>query len=215
MSASFAIKPFPWADQQLKQMTKRRTTKYLIVHHSMSRDVSAVDIHKWHLNEGWIGIGYHFVIRADGNVEQGRPLWAIGSHAGPKGNPSSIGVCLAGDFRTNRPTTAQMKTLIALYRWLEGQFPGLQPSRHKDWMATVCPGPMFPWDEFIQGISAPAAKMRLVVNGRVLDREVKVVDGRTLIVFDDGVEIPARLVAESLGGKVNYDKATQSVMIAI
>jgi hypothetical protein len=38
------------------------STRRIIVHHSDSPDVPAATIDSWHLQKGWGGIGYHFVI---------------------------------------------------------------------------------------------------------------------------------------------------------
>ena len=125
--------------------TKRRSTTRVIIHHSVSGDVSAATIHGWHLNNKWMGIGYHFVIRANGTVERGRAEDLIGAHAGEKGNPDSIGVCLAGDFTKHPPTEAQLFALVDLIQWLRPKYGNLAVIGHKDVMATACPGYMFPW----------------------------------------------------------------------
>jgi N-acetyl-anhydromuramyl-L-alanine amidase AmpD len=58
-------------------------------------DVDWKDIDRWHRQRGWLGIGYHFVIRRNGSVEKGRDIDAIGAHA--RGyNKNSIGICLVG-----------------------------------------------------------------------------------------------------------------------
>ena len=64
-------------------LKNRSSTRMIVLHHSASRDVPAAEIHGWHLARGWAGIGYHFVIRKNGNIEQGRPMQMIGAHAGP------------------------------------------------------------------------------------------------------------------------------------
>ena len=59
------------------------------------RDDRAEDIHRWHLEKGWWGIGYHYVICVDGAIERGRPEMWEGSHV--KGhNKNTIGICLIG-----------------------------------------------------------------------------------------------------------------------
>jgi N-acetyl-anhydromuramyl-L-alanine amidase AmpD len=129
-------------------LNKRKSTKRAIIHHSASPDVPASTIHGWHLGQKWAGIGYHFVIRANGAIERGRPEWAIGAHAGPAGNGDSIGIVLTGNFETGKPTAAQMDSLVWLLK--EYLFPryGAKPViGHKDVMATACPGRNFPWDE--------------------------------------------------------------------
>ncbi len=52
-------------------------------------------IDHWHKERGWIGVGYHYVIRRDGTVDEGRPLEYVGAHALPV-NHRSIGVCMMG-----------------------------------------------------------------------------------------------------------------------
>ncbi len=128
------------------RLALRRSTNRVIVHHSASSDVSAATIHGWHLNQGWSGIGYHFVIRRNGNIERGRDLSAIGSHSGPKGNGDSVGVCLTGNFEIDKPTAAQINSLVWLItRYLEPRYGSLQVVGHSDVMATACPGKNFPW----------------------------------------------------------------------
>ena len=80
-----------------------------VIHHSASPDVSAKTIDLWHKQKGWLGIGYHFVIRANGTIEKGRALTKIGAHA--KGRNNYIGICLTG---YDKFTSAQVKSLITL-----------------------------------------------------------------------------------------------------
>ena len=129
-------------------LTKRKSTKRVIIHHSASPDVFASTIHGWHLNQKWSGIGYHFVIRAGGAIERGRPENTIGAHAGPAGNGDSIGVVLTGNFEYDKPTEAQLDSLVWLItQYLEPKYGKLQVMGHKDVMATACPGKNFPWAE--------------------------------------------------------------------
>ena len=129
-------------------MSPRRSTRRIIVHHSASPDVSAATIHGWHLAQGWSGIGYHFVIRQNGNVEAGRPMDVIGAHSGPQGNGDSVGICLAGNFTENTPTDQQLQSLIQLVVYLRELYKtSLEVMRHKDVAATACPGDLCPWPE--------------------------------------------------------------------
>lgn len=129
-------------------LTRRKSTKRVILHHSASPDVPASTIHGWHLGQKWAGIGYHFVIRANGAIERGRPEWAIGSHSGPAGNVDSIGIVLTGNFQYERPTAAQIESLVWLItQYLEPRYGNLDVIGHKDVMATACPGKNFPWEE--------------------------------------------------------------------
>lgn len=135
-------------DLQFNGLKKRAGTRRAIIHHTASNDVSASTIHGWHQNQSWAGIGYHFVIRANGNVERGRPEWAIGAHSGPKGNGDSIGIVLTGNFETGKTTEAQIASLVWLLKdYLFPKYGQLGVIGHKDVMATACPGRNFPWNE--------------------------------------------------------------------
>ena len=62
----------------------------------------AHDVDRAHRMQGWLCIGYHFIIRRDGVVEEGRPFDAMGSHCLDGGrNNSHIGVCLIGGVSEN------------------------------------------------------------------------------------------------------------------
>lgn len=95
----------------VKALSRRESTDMIVIHHTGSvRDVDfgAEKIHEMHVNQGWAGIGYHFVIRKDGTVERGRPEWAIGSHAYDE-NGHTIGIHLSGDFNAAEPTEKQIE----------------------------------------------------------------------------------------------------------
>ena len=51
---------------------KRNKTNRIILHHAQAKTCSVEDIHQWHLKKGWSGIGYHFLVRKDGTIYQGR-----------------------------------------------------------------------------------------------------------------------------------------------
>lgn len=99
----------------------RPETKYLVVHCAASQNLPKFDwktIDQIHRAQGWLGIGYHFVIRTNGEIQEGRPLDTIGSHV--KGhNSDSVGICLIGGVDSNGRsennfTDAQMKSLLEL-----------------------------------------------------------------------------------------------------
>ncbi len=103
-------------------------------------------------------IGYHYVILPDGTVQPGRPERCQGAHA--QGHNSYLGICLIGDFSSkenpdgalglNRPTQAQMRSLVALIGQLREryQLPLDHVVQHKELNPnTECPGDLFPVDE--------------------------------------------------------------------
>jgi len=55
-------------------------------------------VEREHRKKGWAGIGYHFVISADGRVWEGRPLRFQGAHARGDNNVGNIGISVAGNF---------------------------------------------------------------------------------------------------------------------
>ena len=127
-------------------LQSRIKTTMIIFHHigGTNQDVSAAQVHQWHLDKGWAGIGYHYVIRKNGRIERGRPLDAIGAHCYGY-NPCSVGINLVGDFDTDIPTEAQMASAKLLTAFLCNYY-RLNPTvnkviwGHRDLNSTECPG---------------------------------------------------------------------------
>ena len=130
-------------------LAKRLHTKRIVLHHAAGRG-SVEDIHKSHLNNGWSGIGYHFYIRRDGNIYQGRPLDTIGAHC-LNNNSDSIGICFEGNMQKENLTEEQLKNGKMLVQWLLYKYK-LKAKKnvfgHRDLMATACPGKNFPLADF-------------------------------------------------------------------
>ena len=99
---------------------------------------SAKDIDKWHKEQGWTKIGYHFVIKIDGSVDEGRRVSEVGAHA-VGFNLDSIGICLIG---TDKFTQAQWDALKVLVTWLKAQYPEAEIVGHRDLpnVKKECPG---------------------------------------------------------------------------
>ena len=123
----------------------RTATDMVVLHHTGVADIdaSAEEINRWHKNNGWVGIGYHYVIRKDGTVEQGRPHWTIGAHAYGE-NSHTIGIHVSGDFEEAEPTDAQIESLAMLLANICMDY-GLPMDRehivaHCDLMPTSCCG---------------------------------------------------------------------------
>jgi len=143
---------------EFKDLTIRRQTSRLVVHHSASQDVPAAEIHQWHLQRGFSGIGYHYLIRADGSVEIGRPVAMEGAHT--QGfNSDSIGVCLTGNFMQTSPYGEQVTALIELIMELNLHYGPLEICRHSDLNPTDCPGLYFPWPQFRRELNRQDPKL--------------------------------------------------------
>ena len=115
----------------------------LVIHHSAAPGnlpVERVAIYHVRRRE-WPGIGYHYYITADGAIYWCNWLETVSWHCGGF-NQSSVGICLAGDFRRkgSRPTGAQ---LVACHELIEALRRVLGPAEvygHKELAATICPG---------------------------------------------------------------------------
>jgi len=92
-------------------MSKAITPKGIIYHCSDSpqgRGDTAKTIHSWHLQRGWDGCGYHYIILEDGTIEPGRPEYWMGSHA--RGYNDFLGIMLIGkDSFTDAQFISQAK----------------------------------------------------------------------------------------------------------
>ena len=126
--------------------TRRSKTDEVILHHAEASSATVWDINQWHLDNGWVGIGYHYYIRKDGSIYRGRPEWAVGAHATGH-NDRSIGICCEGAYMTETMPAAQLASLKALLRDIMGRYGTLALKRHRDVNATSCPGDNFPWAE--------------------------------------------------------------------
>ena len=101
------------------ELTDREDTDMIVIHHTGGNDIdaSAQQIHEWHQNQDWVGIGYHFVIRKDGTIERGRPEWAVGSHAYGE-NWHTLGIHLSGAMDKVQPTEKQIESCAHLVAYL-------------------------------------------------------------------------------------------------
>ena len=114
---------------------------YITVHCSASpqnRGDTAATIHAWHREQGWDGIGYHYVILEDGTIEKGRPDYWRGAHV--KGhNDANLGICLIG--YGNDATNEQLDALRQLVRGLLHQHTSASLKGHNNFdLDRECPG---------------------------------------------------------------------------
>ena len=103
----------------------------IVVHCSDSpqcRNDSAETIHKWHKERGFDGIGYHYVIVENGDVENGRPEFWRGAHVRAH-NKDSLGICLIG---VDSFTTEQFVSLRTLIDSLLTRYDAAQVCGHTD-----------------------------------------------------------------------------------
>ena len=105
-----------------------RTITLIVIHCSAVKPYqtsSVAQIDTWHRQRGFkLGIGYHYVVRRNGEIEIGRPEWLVGAHC-KNHNKYSIGVCYEGglnargqpaDTRTPEQKAALRTLLEDLHR---------------------------------------------------------------------------------------------------
>ena len=123
-----------------------RLINEIIIHCSATKagqDFDIKDIDRWHKERGWKGVGYHYVIKLDGTIQEGRPLDQIGAHCTGH-NKKSIGICYIGGLdKSGKPkdtrTVAQKESLRLLVNQLLERFPGSKVYGHSEFAPKFCP----------------------------------------------------------------------------
>ena len=128
-------------------MKSRRRINEIIVHCTATpegRDYTVADIRQMHKAQGWVDIGYHYLIYRDGSIHEGRNVDMVGAHCQGH-NAQSIGVCYVGgvarDGKTPKDTrtAAQKDALIHLLMQLVCLYPDATIRGHRDFAAKACP----------------------------------------------------------------------------
>lgn len=124
---------------------------YLAIHHTAGPDnQTPEEIANYHINNnGWGGIGYHFLISQNGTV------YYVGDISTARANVANlneqvIGICLIGNFTSGRvPVLSQLNSAQKLCGFFINNYPDLSNINswdcvrgHKDLpgQSTVCPG---------------------------------------------------------------------------
>ena len=129
-----------------------RSINKIIVHCSATRegeDISAAVIDRWHRDRGWSGIGYHYVVSLNGNIEYGRPIDKQGAHVKDH-NKGSIGSCYIGGVESERGsngkwiakdtrTLEQKESLLHVLKTLMAMFPLATIYSHNEFANKACP----------------------------------------------------------------------------
>ncbi len=128
-----------------RRLETRNRTDAVVIHHvgNTNKNINSAAIHRWHIENGWKGIGYHFVIRKNGTIERGRPLHTVGAHCYNQ-NEHTIGICVVGNFELARPTHEQFRAAERLIGAVCNLY-DIAPNEktvfgHKDFNSTSCPG---------------------------------------------------------------------------
>lgn len=128
------------------QFNPRSRTDAIFVHCSATKpemNIGVETIRMWHKQQGWLDVGYHFIIKRDGTVEEGRPVNVVGSHV-KDWNSRSVGVCLVGGINAKGKfeanfTPAQMNSLRNKLADLKYLYPQAEIKAHHDVAPKACP----------------------------------------------------------------------------
>ena len=128
----------------------RRFINKIIVHCTDSPstlDVGVEKVREWHTlppprGRGWSDIGYHYLVRLNGNVEVGRDVDIQGAHCFKNnGNVASIGVVyVGGDGGKDTRNEKQKASLLKLLKDLKSLYPNATIYGHHDFdRSKTCP----------------------------------------------------------------------------
>jgi hypothetical protein len=122
---------------------ERSTIQRLVIHHSATpANTTPESIARYHVGHmQWPGIGYHFVVAADGRIYQTNELATISYHAA-SANETGVGICFVGNFMEAPPPAVQVRAGAHLVAWLlqELRLRGDAVKGHRELMQTACPG---------------------------------------------------------------------------
>lgn len=180
-------KKYSWAYDPARRSAS--DIKYIILHHAAARNCTADDIHRWHLANGWAGMGYNYFIAKDGTIYSGRDELQCGAHTQDY-NTSGMGICCEGDYTTETMPEAQKAALIELIKDIRKRYGNLPIKGHRDLNATSCPGDNFPMAEIIAAVEGQAGA-KPVQSTNKTNQEVCEVNIRVLGIGDDGKAVRA------------------------
>ena len=128
-------------------MEQRKSTESIVIHCSATKssmDIGLVEIRKWHVEDnGWRDVGYHYIIRRNGELELGRRHDDTGAHAAGY-NHKTIGVCMVGGMADdnsaeNNFTDKQWTSVSDLIKQIKVNYPDVNVIGHNEISSKECP----------------------------------------------------------------------------
>ena len=147
-------------------------TEFIVIHHTRVADKphTVQEVHQWHLNKTWAGIGYHYFIDQQGDIFEGRPVDTVGAHAADKThdfNPMSVGVCFDGDFNKQEMTDRQLEASVMLLSLLSLAYGDIPLRKHDSLLpGKCCPGSLFPFDRLVRLVDACKQQLKALFGDR-------------------------------------------------
>lgn len=102
----------------INKLSYGNNPKEIILHHADAYNCSVEDVHNWHKNQNWAGIGYHYFIKKSGEIYKGREDNMIGSHCLGH-NKDTIGICFEGKYTEETMPEAQIEAGRELINYLK------------------------------------------------------------------------------------------------
>lgn len=139
---------------------KRTQTTHIVIHTAAwPGDPTIQDIWRVHVVEnGWNDVGYHYLIRKDGDIQKGRPEKYVGAHCRDAGmNRKSVGICCSGHGDMQPFTDEQLETLYSLVNVIRHIYDidiAHVIGHRESGAAKTCPGELVDMDELRQEIEA-------------------------------------------------------------
>ena len=133
----FAIREPNPALRFTQTLTKRAQTRRIILHHYHHSTATPHDVHRWHLDRGWAGNGYNFMVDRDGTIWRGRGIDTVGTHTA-NNNGDSIGIACQGRYDDNDRVMpdAQFNSLVWLIQVCRNTYGDIPVIGHRD--ARLC-----------------------------------------------------------------------------
>ena len=139
----------------------------IALHHMAHPTADIYEVERWHLNQGWRAFGYNYWVGFDGTVYEGRGYQHVGAGVANQ-NDRIISIGFQGNYQSglagiatspNMPD-AQFNAGVDIINWVMERVPSVKRiAGHRDFMATACPGDMFPLAEMVsrqkRGENAP------------------------------------------------------------
>lgn len=112
-----------------------------VIHHSATESGNPEVYAKYHVHQnGWPGIGYHYVISKTGEIVKVNRLSTVSYHTSGQ-NTRSVGICLTGNYDTQSPPEAQIGACVRLIKYLEKRLGRkLDIAGHNQFSSKSCPG---------------------------------------------------------------------------
>lgn len=166
----------------------------LVLHHAEASRCTVYDIHNWHLQRGWAGIGYHYFVRKDGTIYKGRNESWRGAHC-PTANYNSIGICFEGSYMIEQMPETQIYAGQLLIADIFSRYGKMPVYGHKELYSTDCPGINFSLEKFKNSINVtPSTQTDSTQNGLMYPYNAQIKGDFFYVRDKDGVKIAGRRV---------------------